>query len=375
MKKNQEKVTASPIRELRQARGLPAAELAAQCGIRRQTVYAIEDGSYIPNTLIAIRLARVLGSSVEKLFPLEQETGAVSVAQAELLTDSSVPFQKDQLVQVCPKNGKLLAMPIQPQSSFLPHADGIIQRRSGTSVTVRMIRAVSETERTVVLAGCDPALSILREHVEAAGVRVAMTSCSSRRALELLKQGKVDVAGSHLLGRDTEEYNLPIIRTMFEPASINVVHFAAWQQGILSRNGARKRPRSLVDLSAGEFHIVNREPGSGSRSLLDDTLQRAGITGARVPGYRHIAAGHLAAAFAVASGAVDCCIATSSAARCYGLRFLPLRQERFDLTFRRTFADSNAGRILLDVLNRGSLRRELLGVAGYDTADTGRELL
>jgi molybdate-binding protein len=97
--------------------------------------------------------------------------------------------------------------------------------------------------------------------------------------------------------------------------------------------------------------------------------------GSRVPGYERIATGHLAAAFAVATGAADCCIASSSAARCYGLRFLPLRQERFDLTFRRTFAESNAGKVLLDVLNQGALRRDLWSLAGYDTADTGRRLL
>src|SRR5260370_13193474 len=58
---------------LRQKRGLSASDLAKTVGVSRQTIYAIEAGSYVPNTVVAIRLARALETTVEELFPLVEE--------------------------------------------------------------------------------------------------------------------------------------------------------------------------------------------------------------------------------------------------------------------------------------------------------------
>ena len=58
---------------MRKARGISAVDLAAQVGVTRQAIYAIEAGTYMPNTAVALRLARVLDTSVEDLFALEKE--------------------------------------------------------------------------------------------------------------------------------------------------------------------------------------------------------------------------------------------------------------------------------------------------------------
>ena len=64
---------------LRQKRGIPAAQLAKAAGVTRQTIYAMEAGSYIPNTAVALRLARALETSVEDLFSLPRESGPAEV--------------------------------------------------------------------------------------------------------------------------------------------------------------------------------------------------------------------------------------------------------------------------------------------------------
>jgi putative transcriptional regulator len=58
------------IRELRKAKGLRQEDLAAALGVTRQTVNAIENDKYNPTLLLAMRLARLLGASVEELFKL-----------------------------------------------------------------------------------------------------------------------------------------------------------------------------------------------------------------------------------------------------------------------------------------------------------------
>jgi molybdate-binding protein len=119
---------------------------------------------------------------------------------------------------------------------------------------------------------------------------------------------------------------------------------------------------------------MNRQPGSGSRMLLDRSLREAGISARNVQGYQRIAAGHLAAAYAVVAGDADCCLATRSAARAFGLGFVPLKSERYDFVFRRSTLESPAVQAFMDVLQRASLRRKLETLAGYDTSKTGTRI-
>jgi putative molybdopterin biosynthesis protein len=152
---------------------------------------------------------------------------------------------------------------------------------------------------------------------------------------------------------------------------MGVVTFAAWEQGLIVPRGNPKEIRSIADLARKNIRIRNREKGAGSRDLLDRELRRFGIERKRVNGYDSAAEGHLAAAYAVENGEVDCCVAVHSAARSFGLDFIPLAIERFDLVFDRRSAELPAAKALLDLLSRSQLRRKLQGLAGYDTSHTG----
>jgi putative molybdopterin biosynthesis protein len=95
----------------------------------------------------------------------------------------------------------------------------------------------------------------------------------------------------------------------------------------------------------------------------------------RVKGYERIAHGHLPAALAVSMREADCCIASRSAARAFGLTFIPLATERYDLIVRRHHTRLPAVQALLDALNRAAIRRKLETLAGYDTSHTGEVLV
>ena len=67
----------------------------------------------------------------------------------------------------------------------------------------------------------------------------------------------------------------------------------------------------------------------------------------------------------------DACLATRSAAQAFGLGFIPLHLERYDLAMRKPTAELPAAKAFLDVLQRATLRRKLEFLAGYDTSETG----
>ena len=64
---------ASTLREVRETRGLTQAQLAERIGVSRKTINTVENGIFVPSTMIALKLAAALGEPVESLFYLAAE--------------------------------------------------------------------------------------------------------------------------------------------------------------------------------------------------------------------------------------------------------------------------------------------------------------
>ena len=359
--------------QIRKSRGVGASDLARRVHVSRQTIYAIEAGTYVPNTEVALNLARELEVTIDELFALQ---GGVQKSPESLATEvlSAETPTKGQPVRICQIGSRWVSVPVSASPYYMPEADGIIRRAGRTNGRADLIVFAKEeaAQKRLVLAGCDPATGLLSRMVEKiSGVEVVSAAASSKLALTWLSEGKVHIAGSHLEDPKTGEFNLPFIRKQFPDEDFMVVTFARWEEGLVIAPGNPKGVRKIEDLVRKNIRFVNREPGSGSRGLLDKLLEKAGMDAQRVQGYDRIAFGHLAAAYCVVSRDADACLATRSAAQTFGLDFIPLRSERYDLVMRKRTADLPSVKAFLDVLQRATLRRKLEVLAGYDTSETG----
>jgi len=367
------------LAHLRQRHGFSARRLAELVDVQRQTIYAMEAGTYVPNTLIALRLAQVLQAKVEDLFSLSENSPMVSSTQEIDLLPVGERLQPGQPLQLCRVQKRVVGVPAIPMPAYLPAADAVLLKPSQS--TRKVARALiqpllvdQEYSRRLLIAGCDPGISVLGRHLKQAGIELVMASCSSQKALELLKQKQIHIAGSHLRDEATGESNLPAVRKLFPGKSVSVVNFAAWEEGIVVAQGNPKEIRKEEDLARRDLRLMNRETGAGSRLLLDSTLRRLGFKTSEVKGYDQIAYGHIPAACHVHSGHADYCIATRAAARVFGLDFLPLISERFDLVIPKQHEGLAVTQILLETLNRAAFQRELEMLGGYDTSQTGKLL-
>lgn len=368
--------TVSQLHKIRRGRGLGATEIARLVGVSRQTIYAIESGDYVPNTAVALQLARVLEVTVEDLFSLggNAEKPPANV-QAEVLATGNEEYVSGELVRLGRVGKRKVAVPTPRVPMFLSEADGAIVSQSKGRATVREVTEPTSERNALVIAGCDPALSVLASELQSVGTDVISVPCSSHEALNWLRKGLVHVAGTHLCDRETGEYNLPVVRSLFGKNNVHVVTFAEWQEGLAVKRGNPKKIRSVADLQDKQIGIVNREKGSGARELLDSNLSAAGLSPSSIQGYDRILPGHLAAALAVANGEADCAVVTISAAKCFGLDFVPLSTSRFDLILAASEMDALGIRNLLDALNRANLRRKLSMLAGYEVRHTGEMLM
>src|SRR5580693_1980171 len=118
--------------QLRQKRGYSAIQLAQITSVSRQTIYAIEAGSYVPNTAVALRLARALQASVEEVFCLADDLTAPEPRREEALSlpGCELPLP-DQPVQLCRVDRRLMAIAPSPAPWYLPASDGVVSGSPG----------------------------------------------------------------------------------------------------------------------------------------------------------------------------------------------------------------------------------------------------
>jgi putative molybdopterin biosynthesis protein len=362
------------IRRVRTARGLTQIELAARARISRQALGAIESGTYQPNVTIAMNLARELGESVENLFGAEADDTcryvAVNWQDADVLAGTTARTR----VALGRVGGRLVAVTQAAARLTLVPGGGMLEHAARRRAEVSTFLSRDEIDATLLVAGCDPAVAILADWLARRRSPIAAVSfaCSSKLALSTLLAGRVHAAGVHLRDAKNGEYNLSPVRHTLGKRQAVLIHFAQWELGLAIVAGNPLKIKGFADLERSKLRIANREQGSGAREALDEGLARLGLKADRIAGYRNEFGGHLEVAAAVASGQADAGVTIRVAAEAYGLDFVPLRVERYDLVIPRHEMDSAPVVAMLDALNSRRFAREISQLCGYDSDQMGQ---
>ena len=204
----------SRLAEIRKSRGMGASDLARRVNVSRQTIYAIEAGTYVPNTEVALNLARELEVTVDELFSLEEHTSRSSDSITAQILSATNPLE-GQPVRICQIGSRWVSVPVSATPYYMPQADGVVQKSGRRNGCVDLVVFAKDeaSQKRLVLAGCDPATSFLSNMVEKiSGVEIVSAAASSKLALTWLKEGKVHLAVSHLEDPKTGEFNIPFLR-------------------------------------------------------------------------------------------------------------------------------------------------------------------
>ena len=369
------------LTEIRLKRGIGAAQLAAKVGVSRQTIYAIESSSYLPNTAVSLQLARVLDTSVEEIFQIEAKKSAPADTVEALVLSDPKAMPKGQPLRLCSVNRRVVAVlpdrgnwGMSPTDAILlePIEDG----KHKANARVQTFGDRWNNPMRILIAGCDPSSPILAHALERQGCELVISfENNSSSSLEMLREGMVHVAGTHLLDEVTGKADFLPITQMFPRNSVAVVSYAIWQEGLIVAPGNPKHIVDVQDLLRKDVRFTNRELGSGCRRLLDNLLVRHGIKKEDVPGYDHVTQGHLPAVRRVHAGEADCCIGLQLGARSLGMDFIPLIHKPYNLVIRRKQLELPPVQKLLETLRLRSFRREMEACAGYDMRTAGDRLV
>jgi putative molybdopterin biosynthesis protein len=283
--------------------------------------------------------------------------------------------------------GRLVATPLPRGAGVLTslvRADGLLVvpaglegHHGGEEVDVELLRGAGEIARTIVAVGShDLVLDLAASELRAAdpGITLASSNVGSLGGLVALRDALCHVAGSHLLDPTSGEYTLPYVDRVLAGRDTAVVRLVHREQGLIVAAGNPLGLRSIDDLAGGRVRYVNRQRGAGTRVLLDHELARRGIAPEQLSGYAREEHTHLAVAAAVAAGRADCGLGVLAAARAFGLDFVPVTHEPYDLVLAAETLEDPITAPLWTLLAEPAFKEAVERLGGYTTAETGRRI-
>jgi putative molybdopterin biosynthesis protein len=281
---------------------------------------------------------------------------------------------------------RLVAVPLARGAGVITtmvHADGLMRIPSlveglngGEEVEIDLLRPREDIENTILCTGShDLAIGVLEDHLKQLypELKIAATNVGSLGGMLALQRGETHISGTHLLDSASGLYNVPDIKRTIPKLAVTLVHLARREQGIIVARGNPKSIGSLNDLTSG-VRFINRQPGSGTRVLLDFELKKLSINPEHIDGYEREEFTHMSVGVAVASGLADAGLAVRAAAQALGLDFIPIASEQYDLLFLRSFFESDRGERLMLVLQSGPFKDAVSALGGYDSGDSGKLL-
>ena len=186
--------------------------------------------------------------------------------------------------------------------------------------------------------------------------------------LARFRAGQGMAAGLHVHDPATDEWNVPLVDAECAGENAVLVSWAMRRRGMVIREADAAAIGGFADLPGRT--VVPRQPESGAQRLLERELDRAGI-GADQLTWSSVAHTESDAILGVAQGAADAAFGLEALARPYGLHFVALVEERFDLLVdRRAWFEPPMQR-LLSFCATPDFRRHAETLAGYDLTEHG----
>ena len=291
---------------------------------------------------------------------------------------SGLKYEESVRVRMGYVGDKLMASPLNRGagvvSSFMK-ADGILRipqgregYEAGDQVQIRLLCPLQKLKNTLVVIGShDPLLDEVGNLLHMADPSLYMSSShvGSMGGIMAVRRGEAHAAGCHLLDAETGRYNVSFLRKYFPNGGVKLIRCVGRNQGLMVAAGNPLGIRSFSDIARPGLRYVNRQKGSGTRILADYLCKENGLVQDSIYGYDREELTHTSVAAQIAGGSADAGMGIYSAAKLYGLDFLPICVEEYDLLIPDGAYDTPLIQRLLAVLKSDAFRDKLMDMGGY----------
>ena len=198
----------------------------------------------------------------------------------------------------------------------------------------------------------------------------------SAAALERLNRGECALAGVHLpldnpeLCRRGSTVHAEIGRHL-RLGEHKLIRMAGREQGLMVARGNPLGITGMADLIRPEVSFINRQPGSGTRILLDELLRQHQLSTTAIAGYGCEEPTHLSVAASIAAGLADCGMGLRAAAMGFELDFVPLLTEQYFIVCTKPTLESEPMQAVLSALQSARFQKFAAALPGYFAGAAG----
>ena len=289
------------------------------------------------------------------------------------------------------RRDELLAYPLRVKSGstyVLTYADGFIKLpeeayvlNKGDEVRVELFRKGWNPPDLAVIGSHDYLLERLVLKEVGKDSIIKLVPAGSTKGFLSTASGLADVGGSHLLDPETREYNTPYVRKLGVEGKVYVVRGWLRDIGFVVKAGDPKGITEFKDLLRDDVVFINRNKGSGTRTYIDLRLKELsnelGTTLNKlvknIKGYTNEVRTHTGVAASVADGRADVGVAVKHAAKLYGLKFIKLTEENYDLVVSKESWSKPLIKQLINLLRSERIKEVMNAFEGYSQSkETGK---
>ena len=209
------------------------------------------------------------------------------------------------------------------------------------------------------------AIKVLHDALSAAGIATELRYCGSTEAVASLHLGGCEVAGFHVPLGEFEAEAIAHYAQWLKPKSQRLIGIATRRVGLIVAKGDPKKIYGIKDLARPDVRFINRQPGSGTRFLLDLLLRKNEVDPARVRGYEQCELTHAAVAAFVASGMADVGLGVETPARQFKLDFVPIQTERYFLLCEERSLEAPSMKDMLAIIRSDVFKATVNRLPGY----------
>jgi molybdate transport repressor ModE-like protein len=272
---------------------------------------------------------------------------------------------------------------LSPLGEKLLWASHMLEERLGTNLETLASEIAVELNRVLsddgvgtvrIRASHGYAVAALISALYARAIPVDLKYRENAEALGALAARECDLAGFYVPIGEFRSVVSALYRRWLDPARHQLIYLTRRQQGLFLPAGNPKGITGLHDLARVDLRVVNRQPGSGTRVLLDLLLAKAGVDATRINNSASTELTHSALAAFVASGMADVGFGVQPAATQFGLDFIPVAEEDYFFAYERDAMRQAPLSIINDILNDPRYQDTVRKLAGYDPAQCGKQM-
>jgi putative molybdopterin biosynthesis protein len=243
----------------------------------------------------------------------------------------------------------------------------------------RLEKSVSEKGSGYILAAGsnDPILEILINHTKqnSSDFLIFSSNTGSTEGLRMLGSGLTDIAWCHLAHHGTGNYDIESIKTITNDKDIAMVHLFYREIGFLASPSLNfKKNISFHTIAENNIKFINRQAGSGTRIYIDRLLAESGIQAENINGYNNEVFTHIEVGLKIISGEAEAGIATVAVAKIFGLPFIPLMKESFDMVICKDIFFRKDMQEFIENLSSSEFKKSIAWLGEYDFTGSGRIL-